>query len=80
MLLNLNFVESLRPHQYYDGSRPSIIYVDEPVHVENRETRENPTTKKSFLALASLQIILGIVAIISQVDLTTNYLYFLKFS
>jgi len=53
-----------RPHQYYDGSRPSIIYVDEPVHVDAKKKKGS---KKSFLALAVLQILLGLVAIISQV-------------
>jgi hypothetical protein len=56
-----------RPHQYYDGSRPSIIYVDEPVHVDAKKKKGS---KKSFLALAVLQILLGLVAIISQVKKT----------
>ena len=62
-----------RPHQYYDGSRPSIIYVDEPVHVDTKKEKAKSKATKSFLALAVLQILLGIVAIISQVKMTWSY-------
>ena len=70
----------LRPHQYYEGSRgsrPSVIYVDEPVHVDARD--ETRYSRKSFLVLAAVLIILGIITIISQVlylDLRIKRFYF----